>query len=49
MALLAGNALFGLIGVFLASPVAAFLKEVVTLMDRGFAEPATPVDPQSGL
>ncbi len=49
IALLAGNALFGLVGVFLASPVAAFLKEVVTLMDRGFAEPAAPVDAQSGL
>jgi predicted PurR-regulated permease PerM len=41
IALLAGNALFGLIGVFLASPVAAFLKEIVTLADRGFTEPDT--------
>lgn len=38
IALLAGNALFGLVGVFLASPVAAFLRELVALIEGGFAE-----------
>ncbi len=39
IALLAGNALFGLVGVFLASPVAAFLRELVALIEGGFADP----------
>jgi len=39
MALLAGNALFGLVGVFLASPAAAFLKEIIALVEGGFVEP----------
>lgn len=42
IAILAGNALFGLVGVFLAAPVAAFAKEFVTLAETGFADPAGP-------
>ncbi len=49
MALLAGNALFGLVGVFLASPVAAFLKEIIALAEGGFIEPAgDPMTPPAG-
>ncbi len=39
IALLIGNAMFGLVGMFLAAPVAASVKEVLDLMERGFVEP----------
>ena len=42
IAILVGNALFGLVGVFLAAPVAAFMKESISLAETGFAGPAGP-------
>lgn len=39
MAILVGNALFGLVGVFLASPVAAFIKDLIALAETGFVAP----------
>ena len=41
VALLVGNALFGLMGMFLAVPVAAFVKEAIGLWDSGFPQPDT--------
>lgn len=38
VALLVGNALFGLMGMFLAPPVAAFVKELLDLTEHGFVE-----------
>ncbi len=43
IALLIGNALFGIVGMFLAAPVAASVKEILDLVHQGFAEsPKTP-------
>lgn len=44
LALLVGNALFGLIGMFLAAPVAAFAKEMLALLEGRAVEPAGPPD-----
>ncbi len=41
IALLLGNAMFGLVGMFLAAPVAASVKEVLELAQQGFVEPVT--------
>ncbi len=38
LALLLGNALFGLVGMFLAAPAAAFTMELLELAERGFGE-----------
>jgi len=38
LALLVGNVLFGLAGAFLAAPVAAAVKAILTLADHGFSE-----------
>ncbi|MDR7535119.1 MAG: AI-2E family transporter [Armatimonadota bacterium] len=40
VALLVGNAVFGLMGMFLAPPAAAFAKELLDLAERGFVEPS---------
>lgn len=40
LALLVGNVLFGLAGAFLAVPVAAAVKAILTLADHGFSEQA---------
>ncbi len=45
LALLLGNATFGLVGMFLAAPVAASVKEVLELAQQGFVEPAKTPDP----
>ncbi len=39
LALLVGDALFGLMGMFLAAPVAAFLRDLRALAEQGFAAP----------
>lgn len=38
IALLIGNAMFGLVGMFLAAPIAASIKEVLELVERGFVD-----------
>ncbi len=40
LALLIGSALFGPVGIFLAAPVAAAIKEIMTLAEGGFGERA---------
>ncbi len=45
LALLVGNAMFGLVGMFLAAPVAASVKEVLDLVERGFTDGQHTPDP----
>lgn len=42
LALLIGDAIFGIVGMFLAAPVAAGVKEVLDLANQGFVESQTP-------
>jgi len=44
IALLIGNAMFGIVGMFLAAPVAAGAKEILDLIHQGFAEPSKTPD-----
>lgn len=41
LALLVGNALFGMMGMFLAPPAAAFIKALRQMSEEGFVEPET--------
>lgn len=45
IALLIGNAMFGLVGMFLAAPVAASMKEVLDLIERNFDDPKRKPNP----
>ncbi len=48
LALLVGNALFGLVGMFLAAPVVASVKEVLELAEQGFIGPPDTPDVTQG-